>query len=81
MQIDLFHLRERDLLKRFAEEVSEHQSQGNSKESAFILVRTLPPFDNYSFIIITILQFEATIFTRVINLPRTWAELSLNEQY
>ncbi|GAU46772.1 hypothetical protein TSUD_92670 [Trifolium subterraneum] len=36
-QIDLFHLRERDLLKRFAEEVSEHQSQGNSKESAFIL--------------------------------------------
>ncbi|CAI8617401.1 unnamed protein product [Vicia faba] len=36
-QIDLFHLRERDLLKRFAEEVSEHQSNGNSKEFAFIL--------------------------------------------
>lgn len=36
-QIDLFHLRERDLLKRFAAEVSEHQSRGESKESAFIL--------------------------------------------
>ncbi|XP_027346246.1 acyl-coenzyme A oxidase 3, peroxisomal-like [Abrus precatorius] len=36
-QIDLFHLRERDLLKRFAEEVSEHQSHGKSRESAFIL--------------------------------------------
>ncbi|KAG4980294.1 hypothetical protein JHK85_034252 [Glycine max] len=36
-QIDLFHLRERDLLRRFAEEVSEYQSRGESKESAFIL--------------------------------------------
>lgn len=41
-QIDLFHLRERDLLRRFAEEVSEYQSRGESKESAFILVRILP---------------------------------------
>ncbi|XP_057450687.1 acyl-coenzyme A oxidase 3, peroxisomal-like isoform X2 [Lotus japonicus] len=36
-QIDLFHLRERDLLRRFAAEVSEYQSHGKSKESAFIL--------------------------------------------
>ncbi|KAK7405022.1 hypothetical protein VNO78_06157 [Psophocarpus tetragonolobus] len=36
-QIDLFHLRERDLLRRLAEEVSEYQSRGESKESAFIL--------------------------------------------
>lgn len=36
-QIDIFHLRERDLLRRFAEEVSEYQSRGESKESAFIL--------------------------------------------
>ncbi|WVZ02059.1 hypothetical protein V8G54_022865 [Vigna mungo] len=36
-QIDLFHLRERDLLRRFVEEVSEYQSRGESKESAFIL--------------------------------------------
>ncbi|XP_017433217.2 acyl-coenzyme A oxidase 3, peroxisomal-like isoform X2 [Vigna angularis] len=36
-QIDLFHLRERDLLRRFADEVSEYQSRGESKESAFIL--------------------------------------------
>lgn len=36
-QIDLFQLRERDLLRRFAEEVSGYQSRGESKESAFIL--------------------------------------------
>ncbi|TKY66797.1 Acyl-coenzyme A oxidase 3 [Spatholobus suberectus] len=36
-QTDLFHLRERDLLRRFAEEVSGYQSHGESKESAFIL--------------------------------------------
>ncbi|XP_014524427.1 acyl-coenzyme A oxidase 3, peroxisomal [Vigna radiata var. radiata] len=36
-QIDLFHLRERDLLRRFAEEVVEYQARGESKESAFIL--------------------------------------------
>ncbi|KAJ1415823.1 Acyl-CoA oxidase, C-terminal [Sesbania bispinosa] len=36
-QIDLFHLRERDLLGRFAAEVSEYRSHGKSKESAFIL--------------------------------------------
>lgn len=36
-QIDLFHLRERDLLRRFAEEVLERQSLGESKESTFIL--------------------------------------------
>ncbi|KAK7312847.1 hypothetical protein VNO77_37030 [Canavalia gladiata] len=36
-QIDLFHLRERDLLRLFAEEVSKYQSQGESKESAFNL--------------------------------------------
>ncbi|XP_014492629.2 acyl-coenzyme A oxidase 3, peroxisomal [Vigna radiata var. radiata] len=36
-QIDLFHLRERDLLRRFFEEVSEYQSRGESEESAFIL--------------------------------------------
>ncbi|KAK7257396.1 hypothetical protein RIF29_31345 [Crotalaria pallida] len=36
-QTDLFHLRERDLLKRFAAEVSQYQARGESKESAVIL--------------------------------------------
>ncbi|XP_015953674.1 acyl-coenzyme A oxidase 3, peroxisomal [Arachis duranensis] len=36
-QLDLFHLRERDLLRRFAAEVSQYQTQGESKESAFNL--------------------------------------------
>lgn len=47
MQIDVFHLRERDLLSRFAAEVSQYQAQGESKESAFLLVRTLPSVVNY----------------------------------
>lgn len=36
-QTDILCLRERDLLKRFASEVSQHQSQGQSRDSAFIL--------------------------------------------
>ncbi|OIW08339.1 hypothetical protein TanjilG_03015 [Lupinus angustifolius] len=35
-QINLFHLRERDLVRRFAAEVSQYQAQGESKESASI---------------------------------------------
>ncbi|CAH9082072.1 unnamed protein product [Cuscuta europaea] len=36
-QSDVFCLRERELLKRFASEVSEHQARGESKESALLL--------------------------------------------
>ncbi|KAF8408984.1 hypothetical protein HHK36_005055 [Tetracentron sinense] len=36
-QTDIFCLRERDLLNRFAAEVSQHQAQGERKEYAFIL--------------------------------------------
>ncbi|CAA2954151.1 acyl-coenzyme A oxidase 3, peroxisomal-like [Olea europaea var. sylvestris] len=36
-QNDIFCLRERDLLNRFAAEVSQYQAQGESKESAFIV--------------------------------------------
>ncbi|XP_054816579.1 acyl-coenzyme A oxidase 3, peroxisomal-like [Prosopis cineraria] len=35
-QIDMFRLRERDLLSRFAAKVSEYKAQGESAESAFI---------------------------------------------
>ncbi|KAL8461163.1 hypothetical protein ACS0TY_032587 [Phlomoides rotata] len=35
-QDDIFCLRERDLLNRFAAEISRYQAQGKSKESAFI---------------------------------------------
>jgi acyl-CoA oxidase len=36
--MNAFCLRERDLLNRFAAEVSLYQSKGESKEHAFILV-------------------------------------------
>ncbi|GJM99658.1 hypothetical protein PR202_ga16779 [Eleusine coracana subsp. coracana] len=36
-QMDLFCLRERDLLERFAEEVSHHIAQGESREKALML--------------------------------------------
>ncbi|KAI3989340.1 hypothetical protein MKX01_026923 [Papaver californicum] len=36
-QMDIFILRERDLLHRFASEVSQLQAQGESKENAFML--------------------------------------------
>ncbi|KDP31760.1 hypothetical protein JCGZ_12221 [Jatropha curcas] len=36
-QINAFCLRERDLLSRFAAEVSQHQANGESKERAFIM--------------------------------------------
>lgn len=38
--MDVFCLRERDLLERFAAEVSQHQAQGKNKDQSFILVRT-----------------------------------------
>lgn len=44
MQIDPFHLRERDLLRRFVAEVSQYQTEGETEESAFILVRNLSWF-------------------------------------
>ncbi|KAL6839414.1 hypothetical protein ACP4OV_030684 [Aristida adscensionis] len=36
-QMDLFCLRERDLLKQFAEDVSQHLAQGESREKALML--------------------------------------------
>jgi len=37
--MDLFCLRERDLLKQFAEEVSLQLAQGESREKALMLVK------------------------------------------
>jgi acyl-CoA oxidase len=37
--MDLFCLRERDLLKQFVEEVSLHLAQGESREKALMLVK------------------------------------------
>ncbi|RZR88611.1 hypothetical protein BHM03_00016233, partial [Ensete ventricosum] len=37
VQLDLFRLRERDLLARYADEVSRYQAQGESKEKAALL--------------------------------------------
>jgi acyl-CoA oxidase len=36
--MDLYCLRERDLLKQFTEEVSLHLAQGKSREKALMLV-------------------------------------------
>lgn len=40
-QTDIFCLRERDLLNRFAAEVSQRQVKGESKEYTFAVVRIL----------------------------------------
>lgn len=40
-QMDAFCLRERDLLSRFVMKVSQHQAEGQSKDYALMLVRTL----------------------------------------
>jgi acyl-CoA oxidase len=37
--VDLFCLRERDLLKQFTKEVSLYLTQGESREKAFMLVK------------------------------------------
>lgn len=37
--MNIFQLRERDLLNRFAAEVAQHQAQGVSREITFTLVR------------------------------------------
>lgn len=37
-QLDLFRLRERDLLSRYASEISQYQAQGESIENAMLLV-------------------------------------------
>lgn len=76
-QTDIFCLRERDLLSRFAAEVSAHEAQGQSKEYAFILVILhlsvcqclallhLPPRS------LSILAYFFLLPTRVINLLKT----------
>lgn len=40
VQLDLFCLRERDLFGRYANEVSQYQAQGETKEKAVLLVDT-----------------------------------------
>ncbi|XP_059663214.1 acyl-coenzyme A oxidase 3, peroxisomal-like [Cornus florida] len=64
-QTDIFCLRERDLLNRFAAEVSQYQAQGESKEYAFILSYHLAEDLGRAFSERTILQIfieaEATV--------------------
>lgn len=54
-QLDLFRLRERDLLKRYASEVSQYQAQGASKENAVLLVRVTVTFAFSFFLFILLL--------------------------
>lgn len=64
-QMDAFCLRERDLLNRFAVEVSKYQKQGRSKEHAFILSYQLAEDLGRAFsdraILQTFLDAEATV--------------------
>ncbi|KAJ0053714.1 hypothetical protein Pint_02364 [Pistacia integerrima] len=64
-QMDAFCLRERDLLSRFALEVSQHQARGQSKEYAFILSYQLAEDLGRAFsdrlILQTFIEAEATV--------------------
>ncbi|KAJ0113184.1 hypothetical protein Patl1_02375 [Pistacia atlantica] len=64
-QMDAFCLRERDLLSRFALEVSQHQARGQSKEYAFILSYQLAEDLGRAFsdrlILQTFFETEATV--------------------
>ncbi|XP_042421144.1 acyl-coenzyme A oxidase 3, peroxisomal-like [Zingiber officinale] len=55
-QLDLFRLRERDLLSRYASEVSQHQAQGESTENAMLLSYQLAGELAKAFVERTILQ-------------------------
>ncbi|XP_065873341.1 acyl-coenzyme A oxidase 3, peroxisomal-like isoform X2 [Euphorbia lathyris] len=55
-QMDAFCLRERDLLNRFAAEVSQHQAKGESKEYAFLLAYQLAEDLGRAFADLEILQ-------------------------
>ncbi|XP_044467135.1 acyl-coenzyme A oxidase 3, peroxisomal-like [Mangifera indica] len=66
-QMDAFCLRERDLLSRFAAEVSQHQVKGQSKQYAFILSYQLAEDLSRAFsdrlILQTFIEAEATVTT------------------
>lgn len=64
-QMDVFCLRERDLLERFAAEVSQHQAQGKNKDQSFILSHQLAEDLGRAYseraIFITFIEAEATL--------------------
>lgn len=64
-QADVFCLRERDLLNRFADEVSENLKQGKSKEYAFVLCYQLAEDLGRAFadkaILLTFIEAEAKV--------------------
>ncbi|KAJ0113181.1 hypothetical protein Patl1_02372 [Pistacia atlantica] len=66
-QMDVFCLRERDLLNRFAAEVSQRQAKGESKNYAFILSYQLAEDLGRAFsdrlILQTFIEAEETVFT------------------
>uniref|UniRef100_A0A5B7BDQ3 Acyl-coenzyme A oxidase n=1 Tax=Davidia involucrata TaxID=16924 RepID=A0A5B7BDQ3_DAVIN len=87
-QTDIFCLRERDLLNRFAAEVSQHQAQGISKENAFILSYQLAEDLGKAFselaIFQTFIEAEATVSSgllkNILGLLRSmYALISLEE--
>lgn len=67
---------------RYANEVSQHQAQGETKEKAVLLVDTRAPelfcfFHRFPFVN----TIELVECIRAINLPAIWQGPSLNAQY
>ena len=80
-QMDAFCLRERDLLNRFALEVSQYLKQGQSKEYAFILV-TVHLFFLHSLYLFMFLSLIVILScTRVIRLQKIQVKLSQNDKF
>ncbi|RWW21652.1 hypothetical protein GW17_00014193, partial [Ensete ventricosum] len=74
VQLDLFRLRERDLLARYADEVSRYQAQGESKEKAALLV------DTQGLCIIIIIVFTCVFLQDVLGLLRSMYALICTEE-
>ncbi|XP_044466814.1 acyl-coenzyme A oxidase 3, peroxisomal [Mangifera indica] len=87
-QMDVFCLRERDLLSRFAVEVSQHQAMGQNKEYAFILSYQLAEDLGRAFsdrlILQTFIETEATVpvgsLKDVLGLLRSLYALAIMEE-
>ncbi|KAJ9170880.1 hypothetical protein P3X46_018944 [Hevea brasiliensis] len=87
-QIGAFCLRERDLLNRFAAEISQHQAKGESKEYAFILGYQLAEDLGRAFsdraILQTFMEAEATVsvgpLKNVLSLLRSMYALTCMEE-
>ncbi|KAL8457215.1 hypothetical protein ACS0TY_035165 [Phlomoides rotata] len=68
---DIFCLRERDLVNRFASEISRYEVQGESKESAFMA--TFIEAENS----VTVASLKGCVWLRTHLTTSTWSSLTL----